>query len=247
MKKSYKFIFLISLFVVAADSLAFDPVEKVVDVFSKCLNLGYLECDKEFVGSNRGVFHFFIVIDRLERAEKDFDKFIQNIYPNDKSFFYAYLLQGKINFNINIKQNLDIDNLRKKIEVKKISSEKFYIRIKGLDPFEIVNKNDEWKVSVFNLSENNFIDSDKYPIYLLMKLKANILNYHVAYAQNYKQDKEDLLDDINEAILPLVWNSLTDKERPLLMKWLIKDPKEVIDFYINMDTDEKIQKRLKDI
>ena len=242
-----KFVIFSFCFLVCIESYAFDPKTRLHQIFTNCIEVGYVACDKEFLGTNRGIFHTIIAAERLRSIENDFDQYMKNSDEKNGGYSPPYLFDGILKLKMNISKNNNLLNFEKAIkEIKKVNN-RYIVKIKGMDSFELVNEHNIWKIRVTNNAEKKFIDSSGYPWFLVIYLKANILSYHMAYAKYNNQNKKDMLNDINVAFLPLLWNSLQDQEKPLLKKWLIKKPEEVFQFYKDLNTEKAIRTQMKQV
>ena len=227
------------------DSYAFDPKTRLHQIFTNCIEVGYVACDKEFLGTNRGSFHTIIAVDRLLLIENEFDQYMKKSDGREEKYFSPYLFDGILKLKMKLSKTYTLLNFEKVIdEIKKVNN-RYIVKIKGADSFELVNENNIWKIRVTDNEERNFMDSSGYPWFLVIYLKANILSYHMEYAKYNNQNKKDMLNDINVAFLPLLWNSLKEEEKTLVKKWLIKNPEEVFRFYKDLNTEKAIRTQVK--
>ena len=80
-----------------------------------------------------------------------------------------------------------------------------------------------------------------------MRLKTNILRYHMKEAEMLNLDRKTFQNNIDEAIAAIVYKLKKDETPSYIKKLIKRDFKEIYGFYTPLSTDEKIINKIKEL
>ncbi len=218
------------------------PETELLRIFAACERNGFLSCEREFHGTNRGVFHLMIQAEKLRVAEQKLESFIDTHYNEDRAFFESQLLQA--NVSLSLESTLYLDKMAEAVKQVTQDGDMVVVTLHSDDVLVLIPEEGAWKLAIPNSEETKFQKTEFYRFYLMMRLKTNILRFHIAEARVKKMSRDEFLHRVNEALAPLVMQLVTEEERPAIAKWLVRDIQDVADMYLPLETDEAIKRRL---
>ena len=214
-------------------------------IMVKCTQIGFYVCqNEEFEGINRGEFLIPIEMQRLNNTEKEFDKFLGSRYSDklDISMF-----KFSANLNINTSKRFDLEPYSKITHMQILNKDASIIRVdfKEVDSVALVKRNGSYKLGVLPEEHDNFIKSKRMNNVRVLRLKNNILRYHMKEAELLNYDIATLDSKISHALAPII-EKVYPEEVPAAIKVFIKrDINEVSRFYWGLNSEGAIIKKLK--
>ncbi len=218
------------------------PEKELLRIFTSCERKGFLYCEREFHGANRGVFHLMIQAEKLRVAEQKLETFIDTHYKEDRAFFQVQLLQA--NVSLSLESSFYLDKMAEAVKQVTQDGDMVVITLHSDDVLALIPEEGTWKLAIPNSEETKFQKTEFYRFYLMMRLKTNILRFHIAEARVKKLSRDEFLRRVNEALAPLVMQLVPKEERPAIAKWLARDIQDVADMYLPLETDEAVKRRI---
>ena len=219
---------------------------KLEEILVECDKKGFFLCNK-FQGDSRGIFHLPINRQKLKITEEEFKGFIDEKYGNKLTISF-FKLTADMKFDLNKKYNiLKLLNDIKFMQIMNKDESIIRVDFNSYPSLALVHINGEFKLGILPEQEQKFWKTnDGFNAFLIL-LKNNILRYHMAEAKLLNLDKETLHENIAQAIAPVLVK-VSKEDPPLITKFQIKRSfKEVKDFYMPLDSDEKIYSKIKEI
>lgn len=230
-----------SVFAVTAQELSVEFAKILVH----CKKIGFYKCQNKFEGTSRGVFHLPIELQKLKLTEEAYNNFIKKRYKQE---FHVSLFKLSASLKINTTDNFDILTYLKNIKhIQPMNKESTIHKIlfNKAEPVALIKTTNEYKIGVFPEQEKAFRKSKSMNSVQLLRLKTNILRYHMKEAEIMNQDNVTLKKKISEAIAPILVKLAKGKVPDYLNAFIHRDIKEVQRYYMPLNSDAAIMKKIK--
>jgi hypothetical protein len=220
------------------------------EILQHCEKVGFYRCEEKFQGKNRGVFAIPIEAQKLKITEEEFESFVKIAYKNQIgiSFFST-----SADYNLDITNQFSVAQFSEIVGMQEMNKEGTIIELKfrHAPRLALVSINNEYKIGVFPEEDNQFKKSKAYIYPHFLRLKNNILRYHMKEAEILEYDRVTLRDGINDALAPIVVKIARDKIPEIYVKVykrsLKRDAGEVQRFYMPLNTPEEIMQKIKEM
>ncbi|MGH1440053.1 MAG: hypothetical protein ACRBBR_08095 [Cellvibrionaceae bacterium] len=232
---------------VTADGL----VREFYKVLKICNDIGFYKCqDEHFQGSTRGIFHLPIEKQKLKITENEYKDFIER---NTKNRIDISFLKKTVNIDFNLENNFDMarflpGNIEGSIDPLNPDNTLFKIKFKNTPPIVLINTSNIYKLGILPVQENEYRKTSDYKKSYLLRLKNNILRFHMKEAEMLNYDMRTLHEKVSEAQAPILFTIekgiVPDFVKDYMSKRTMKDIQR---FYIQLDTEEKIINRIKKV
>lgn len=202
-------------------------------------------CQEKFEGTAGGIFLKPIEKQKLKITEEEFDKFVKEKYGN-----YVYISGLRINASLNIKHDNKFDTTQfKNIKnIHKYDNDAYLFNFDNAPSIALMKKDNMYKIAIDSDHHMKYTSDRNYMnIVTIIRLKNNILRYHMKEAELLDYDKETLDEKITEAIAPIVALVKKDQVSGFIKKHKKRDLKEVHDFYLHLNNEEDIVNKINEM
>ena len=247
MRKIIILFFLLTISTPTNASTAPELAREWVTILNYCKNVGFYKCQDRFEGSTRGLFHKPIELQKLRITEDKFDKFVKQTYGNELN---ASFLKLTASLKFNTTDKFDINQFTKNIKhIQPMNKEGtiYKFTFNNADPLALVIVNGTYKIGVFPEQEKEFKQSNSYTTARILRLKTNILRYHMKEAEILKYDRKTFERNISEAIAPIVYKLNKGNVPTYIQTFIKRDIGEVQRFYMPLSTDAAILNKIQEV
>lgn len=232
MLKNLIFLILISI---NAQSFAGDAektrsIELVNQIVGVCQSKGMLACEPYIKGMDV-VFEYIRLFNQVSDLDRQFKDFLASNYQKDKSIDFD-VLQASLNLSLDI--TFSPEQFSSKItNAVKVDNGYDATFSDGLI-FQLRKKSSEWiAIAPVSLAEKM---GQLQTYFNAGQLKRSILVYRMLEAEMATLSKDKLEANISEDIAPILVALFGKEKMSSLLKWIVKDVNEVINFYNQFST-----------
>lgn len=214
-----------------------EAVQLIREIVGVCETQGMLACEPQIRGVPE-LFDYVRLFDQIDRLDSQFDRFLRS---NAESNYVDFdVLQASINLNLNIK----------------FTAEQFVGRISAVQRVEggydvevdssqvmLIRQDAAGWYAVFPEQVRTQFEQIQ-PYYLAGKLKRSILTYRLIEADMVGLSNDQLESKVSEDIAPVMLAIFPKEKFPRLMRWLVKDVNDVVDFYSQFSSVEEMKEHI---
>lgn len=226
-------------------------VKEFDKIIKTCKSTGFYKCqEKYFQGETRGLFHLPIETQKLRITENEYKDFIRKHTKDGITFS---LLKNIVNIDFNLEDQFDVtrfspDNIIDPVQPLNPENTLLKFNFKNSPPIVLVIINNEYKLGILPEQESEYRKTGDFKKSYIFRLKNNILKYHMKEAEMLNYDMPTLQRNVSEAQAPIMFmlekGIVPDFVKDYMSKKTMKDIQR---FYIQLDTEDKIIKKIKQV
>lgn len=215
-------------------------IKIIEDIVSVCETKGMLACEKNVVGIDP-MFQLLHLFEDLHNTEQTFNNFMQRRYADEGTARF-YVLDASLRLSPNI-QFQTKQFVQRIASVKRVANG-FDVMLDGKDSLSIRKDSERWYMQFPEAKAREF-ERQFESFRLAAALKRSILIYHMLEADMAKLSRSDLERKVSEDLAPIVVALLGKEKFPGIVKWLVKDTKEVVAFYQQFETVDDMKAHIR--
>lgn len=219
----------------------------VQSVIGQCEDQGMLACEPHLQGIDE-LFNYIRVFRQVLNLDKELRSFVTHKYPNaPKLPFKAFKASRYLAINVNLTTEQFASRV---VEAKQVADGYDVVMDEANGPvLKLRRKSDQWSMIFPSESKEHF--SHLKTLSAAGELKRSVLIYRMLEADLAEISKQELEQNINHDLAPLLLSIFGEQRFPELQKWSQKDVDEIIRFYSQFSSAEEmklyIQKKAKTI
>jgi hypothetical protein len=219
----------------------------VQSVIGQCEHQGMLACEPHLQGIDE-LFNYIRVFRQVLHLDKELRSFVTHKYPNaPKLPFKAFKASRYLAINVNLTTEQFASRV---VEAKQVADGYDVVMDEPNGPvLKLRRKSDQWSMIFPPKSAKHF--NHLKTLSAAGELKRSVLIYRMLEADLSEISKQELEQNINRDLAPLLVSIFGEHRFPELQKWSQKDVDEIIRFYSQFSNAEEmklyIQKKKKTI
>jgi len=224
------------------NSYADDYKDIFIKTLSPCSEQNWVECDRQFKGSNRSIFGMPIELDKSGSVKAKYINFVKNNYDSNcdtSKLIRQFVDVKKSNYSFKVS-----DFIKDNISIKEKKGFIAYMLDKNT-VIILAPENGNYKILIPNPTEEAFRKSKQFRFYSYVRILNNIHNYNILKAKKEKLSCRKFVSVMNEALSPIAYqadNNNTNKE--FYKKYMVRSASEIANFYFPLNTEKKILESL---
>lgn len=213
----------------------------VQSVIGQCEHQGMLACEPHLEGIDE-LFNYIRVFRQVINLDKELRSYVTHKYPNaPKLPFKAFKASRYLAINVNLTTK---EFASRVVEAKQVATGYDVVMDNRAGPvLKLRRKSDQWSMIFPPESAEHF--SHLKTLSAAGELKRSVLIYRMLEAELAEISKQELEQNINRDLAPLLVSIFGEHRFPELQKWSQKDVDDIILFYSQFSNVEEMKAHIQ--